>query len=729
MLDAVAAGTCGDAFAVLGRHEVTIDGRAAVIVRTMQPAASSVELVTAGRVTPMPRVRSGGLFEARVPIEGVPVADQAYRLRVHEGHTTRDLVDPYQYGQLISDYDLHLFGEGTHCRAWETLGAHVHTIGDVTGVRFAVWAPNAQRVSVIGDFNQWDGRVHPMRRLVPSGVWELFVPGAPIGARYKYEVRTPAGYLLEKADPYAQTFEVPPSTASVIQERSRYAWGDGDWMRDRASQGGWHDRPMSVYEVHLGSWRRAPDQDDRYLTYRELAEQLVPYVREMGYTHIELMPVMEHPFSGSWGYQVIGFFAPTSRFGTPDDFRYFIDTCHRYGIGVLLDWVPGHFPKDEHGLGRFDGTSLYEHADPRQGEHRDWGTLIFNYGRTEVRSFLLSSALCWLETFHLDGLRVDAVASMLYLDYSRQAGEWIPNQYGGRENLEAVAFLQQLNMLTHGQAPGTITVAEESTAWPAVSRPTYVGGLGFTFKWNMGWMHDMLEYVQQDAIHRRWHHNKVTFSMLYSFTENFVLPFSHDEVVHGKRSMLDKMPGDAWQKHATLRALYGYMFGHPGKKLMFMGAEIGQRREWNDDSSLDWHLLDEPLHAGLRQWVRDLNMTYQREAALHQVDFEGTGFGWIDCNDNENSVISFVRRARDDGDFVVAVVNFTPVPREAYRIGVPRAGWYRELLNSDAAVYGGSNMGNGGGVETEPIADHGFDQSISLVVPPLGFVLLKLQAG
>jgi len=726
LLDAVAAGTCDDAFAVLGRHGVTIDGRPAVIVRTMQPAASSVDLVTADRATPMARVRSGGLFEARVPLEGRSAGDFAYRLRVHEGLATREIEDPYQYGQLLSDFDLHLFGEGTHYRAYEKLGSHVETIAGVTGVRFAVWAPNAQRVSVIGDFNQWDGRVHPMRRLVPSGVWELFVPGAPVGARYKFEVRTPAGYLLEKADPYAPAFEVPPSTASVICESSRYVWNDGDWMRDRPSLGGWHDRPMSIYEVHLGSWRRAPDQGDRFLTYRELAEELVPYVREMGYTHIELMPVMEHPFSGSWGYQVIGFFAPTSRFGSPDDFRYFIDTCHRYGIGVLLDWVPGHFPKDEHGLGRFDGTSLYEHADPRQGEHRDWGTLIFNYGRTEVRSFLLSSALCWLEQFHIDGLRVDAVASMLYLDYSRKAGEWVPNQYGGRENLEAVAFLQQLNALTHGQAPGTITVAEESTAWPAVSRPTYVGGLGFTFKWNMGWMHDMLEYVQQDPIHRRWHHNKVTFSMLYSFTENFVLPFSHDEVVHGKRSMLDKMPGDAWQKHANLRALYGYMFGHPGKKLMFMGAEIGQWREWNHDASLDWHLLEDPLHAGLRRWVRDLNLAYQREPALHEVDFEGQGFGWIDCNDNENSVISFVRRAREDREHVVIVVNFTPIPRQSYRVGVPRSGWYRELLNSDAATYGGSNLGNSGGVQTEPVPDHGYDQSISLVVPPLGFVLLKI---
>jgi 1,4-alpha-glucan branching enzyme len=547
----------------------------------------------------------------------------------------------------------------------------------------------------------------------------------PEGACYKFEVRTDGGHLLEKADPYARYFEVPPRSASVIWKDGDFEWNDADWIRERQAAGSWHDRPMSVYEVHLGSWRRVPDENNRYLTYREMADTLVPYVREMGFTHIELLPVMEHPFSGSWGYQVLGFFAPTSRFGTPDDFRHFVDTCHRLGVGVILDWVPGHFPKDRHGLAEFDGTALYEHADPRKGEHRDWGTLIFNYGRNEVRTFLLSSALYWLEEFHVDGLRVDAVASMLYLDYSRSHGEWIPNQYGGRENLEAVSFLQQMNTVTHGRAPGTITVAEESTAWPAVSRPTYVGGLGFTFKWNMGWMHDMLEYIEQDPVHRRWHHEKITFSMLYSFTENFVLPFSHDEVVHGKRSMLDKLPGDVWQKHATLRTLYGYMFGHPGKKLLFMGCEFGQWREWDAEESLDWHLTDQPLHAGLRHWVRDLNRTYQQERSLHEVDFEGAGFAWIDCHDNANSVVSMLRRARDGRDFTVMVANFTPVPRPNYRIGVPEAGWYREVLNSDSAMYGGSNMGNAGGVQTDAIPDHGYDQSISLVVPPLGFVLLK----
>jgi 1,4-alpha-glucan branching enzyme len=672
----------------------------------------------------MVRRHPDGLFEARLALDG-RAPNFGYRFRVLSRTGTRDVVDPYQFGQVLSDYDLHLFSEGTHLRAWEKFGAHLMTVGHFTGVHFAVWAPNAQRVSVIGDFNGWDGRVHPMRRLVPSGIWELFVPDVQAGACYKYEVRTNAGHLLEKSDPYAQRFEVPPNRASIIWQDGPYQWNDAGWMNELASLASWHDRPMSIYEVHLGSWRRVPEQGYRHLTYRELARDLIPYVREQGFTHIELMPVMEHPFSGSWGYQVIGFFAPTSRFGTPDDFRYFVDECHRHGLGVILDWVPGHFPKDPHGLARFDGTALYEHDDPRQGEHRDWGTLIFNYGRTEVRSFLLSNALYWLQEFHIDGLRVDAVASMLYLDYSRSHGEWIPNQYGGRENLEAVDFLQRLNTVTHGRFPGTITVAEESTAWPAVSRPTYVGGLGFTFKWNMGWMHDMLQYVQQDPVHRRWHHNRITFSMLYSFTENFVLPFSHDEVVHGKRSMLDKMPGDVWQKHATLRALYGYMFGHPGKKLMFMGAEFGQWREWDHDSSLDWHLLDEPLHRGLQTWVRDLNLTYHREPSLHEVDFEGPGFSWIDCQDNENSVISLIRRARNPQDFTVIVVNFTPLPRPRYRVGVPQAGFYREILNSDAWLYGGSNMGNGGGIHTEAAVAHGFEHSLNLIVPPLGFVLLK----
>ena len=727
-LDAIAAGTADNPFAILGPHRVTADGRSGLVIRTMQPSASDVQLVTPDRVFGMQRRRPEGLFEATIPFDG-PLEELEYSFRVREGGQTRDLGDPYRFGTVLSDFDLHLFVEGTHYRMWEKFGAHRMTLNHggshVEGVHFAVWAPNAQRVSVVGDVNGWDGRQYVMRRLIPSGVWEIFIPGVPDGLPYKYEVRTHAGHLLQKADPYARRFEVPPNSASMIWSDGAYQWRDDDWITDRQSFGAWHDRPMSIYEVHLGSWRRVPEDGNRSLTYRELASTMIPYVREMGYTHIELMPVLEHPFAGSWGYQVIGFFAPTSRFGTPDDFRYFVDECHRHGLGVILDWVPGHFPKDEHGLARFDGTALYEHADPKQGEHRDWGTLVFNYGRNEVRSFLFSSALFWLEEFHLDGLRVDAVASMLYLDYSRHQGEWIPNQFGGRENLEAVSFLQQLNAMTHREAPGTVTVAEESTAWPAVSRPVYLGGLGFTYKWNMGWMHDMLQYVTEDPVHRRWHHNKITFSMLYAFTENFILPFSHDEVVHGKHAMLDKMPGDLWQKHATLRALYGYMFGHPGKKLMFMGGELGQWREWNADESLDWHLLDNPLHAGLVRWVRELNHVYQREASLHEVDFDGSGFSWIDCNDNENSVISMIRRARNPDDFTVIVANFTPVPRPGYRVGVPQEGWYRELLNSDGGMYGGSNMGNAGGVATEPIPAHGFDHSLSLVVPPLGFLLLK----
>jgi 1,4-alpha-glucan branching enzyme len=724
-LDALASGTNDNPFAVLGPHPYVVNSAPALVITTVQPSASEVLLVTPDRVHGMQRLRPDGVFRATVPLDRRPPETFVYWFRVREGGVTRDVGDPYRFGSLVGELDLHLFAEGTHYRSWERFGSHPRVLDGVAGVHFVVWAPNAQRVSVIGDFNAWDGRTHVMRRLIPSGVWEIFIPGLSEGACYKFEIRTPAGHLLHKSDPYARRFELPPRTASVVCADTFYEWRDGDWRADRAASDAWRARPMSVYEVHLGSWRRVPEEGGRFLTYRELAHTLVPYVREMGYTHIELMPVLEHPFSGSWGYQVTGFFAPTSRFGAPDDFKYFVDECHRHGIAVILDWVPGHFPKDSHGLAQFDGTSLYEHADPRQGEHREWGTLVFNYGRNEVRSFLLSSALFWLEEFHVDGLRVDAVASMLYLDYSRHAGDWIPNRYGGRENLQAVEFLQQLNIVTHGRAGGSITVAEESTAWPSVSRPVHLGGLGFTYKWNMGWMHDMLQYVHEDPVHRRWHHNLITFSMLYAFTENFILPFSHDEVVHGKGSMLSKIPGDVWQKHATLRTLYGYMFGHPGKKLMFMGGEFGQWREWNHDASLDWNLLEEPMHRGLRRWVRDLNQVYQHEAALHEVDFDGSGFSWIDCNDNENSVVSLIRRARDPNDFCIVVANFTPVPRAAYRIGVPEGGWYRELLNSDGAIYGGGDVGNAGGILAEPIPAHGFDYSISLLVPPLGFLLLK----
>jgi len=609
---------------------------------------------------------------------------------------------------------------------WERLGSQLRTIEGVAGTYFAVWAPNAARVSVVGDWNGWDGRMHPMRMLYPNGIWEVFLPGVGRGARYKYEIRSSTdGSVFLKADPCAQYAELPPATASVVWDGA-YAWGDRDWMTARVGADGGLDRPMSIYEVHLESWRHRPD--GRVLTYRELGDELVDYVKDMGFTHIELMPVLEHPFSGSWGYQVTGFFAATSRFGPPEDLKYFVDRCHQQGIAVLLDWVPGHFPKDAHALARFDGTALYEHADPRQGEHRDWGTLVFNYGRNEVRNFLLASALFWLEEYHIDGLRVDAVASMLYLDYSRQPDEWVPNRFGGRENLDAAEFLREMNQLTHALHPGTVTIAEESTAWPGVSRPVYVGGLGFTYKWNMGWMHDILEYSKKDPVHRRWAHNLVTFSLLYAWNENFILPFSHDEVVHLKGSMISKMPGTDWQKAANLRALYGFMFAHPGKKLLFMGDELADWREWNEKTPLPWAYQDEFPHRGTRRFVRDLNALYTSQPSLFEVDFEPAGFSWIDCNDNENSVVSFVRRNRAGDQSIVVVVNFTPVSRTGYRVGVPDAGTYRELLNSDAEAYGGSNAGNAGFVSTEPQPAHGHPQSLQLVLPPLATLYFQRQA-
>ncbi len=624
--------------------------------------------------------------------------------------------------RLLSDLDLHLFGEGRHYEIYRKLGAHLVEIDGAPGLLFAVWAPNASGVAVVGDFNGWNGGDHGMVPQGESGVWARFVPGLGHGEKYKFEIRWRDGMTVLKADPYARQFEVPPRSASIAWH-SDYVWRDRAWLESRAANGHLLDRPVSIYEVHLGSWRRGPY--DSSLGYRDLAAQLVPYVKDMGFTHIELLPVMEHPFTGSWGYQVTGFFAPTSRFGTPDDFKYFVDECHAAGIGVLLDWVPGHFPKDGYGLIRLDGTALYEHEDPRRGEHQDWGTLIFNFGRNEVRNFLVANALYWLAEFHIDGLRVDAVASMIYLDYSRKDGEWMPNQFGGRENLEAIDFLRQLNALVHERHPGAVTIAEESTAWPAVSRPLYVGGLGFTFKWNMGWMHDMLRYMSRDTIHRKWHHNDITFSMLYAYNENFVLPFSHDEVVHGKGSLLGKMPGDWWQKHANLRTLLAYKTGHPGKKLLFMGSEFAQSREWNHDHSLDWHLLEYDTHAGLQRLVRDLNHLYVREPALHALDFSPRGFWWIDCNDHEQSVVSFVRRGRHPDDLLVFVVNFTPVARCGYRVGVPLGGRYREVINTDAAIYGGSNVGNGGEVVAGASSLHGQPHSVTLLLPPLACVILK----
>jgi 1,4-alpha-glucan branching enzyme len=633
--------------------------------------------------------------------------------------------DPYQYGPIVGEVDLHLFAEGQHWKIYDKFGAHVRTIGDAIGVYFSVWAPNAQRVSVAGDFNGWDGRVNPMRKLVGSGVWELFLPGIKQGAHYKFEIRTQTGALLLKSDPFAFFNQHGKATASLVYDLERYTWRDGAWMEARRTRD-WPKSPISIYEVHLGSWRRKPEDGNRQLSYLELAETLLPYVLEMGYTHIELLPVAEHPFEGSWGYQVTNYYAPTSRFGAPDEFRHFIDKCHQAGIGVIMDWVPAHFPKDAHALAEFDGTDLYEHMDPRQGEQQDWGTLIFNFGRNEVRNFLIGNALFWLDKYHIDGLRVDAVASMLYLDYSRKPGQWIPNVYGGRENLDAIYFLKRFNEVCYERFPGTMTIAEESTDWPGVSRPTYLGGLGFGFKWNMGWMHDFLQYMSIDPIYRRYHHGNITFSLLYAFHENFILVLSHDEVVYGKRSLLSKMPGDDWQKFGNLRMFLAWMYGHPGKKLLFMGGEFGQRNEWNHDTSLDWQLLDLAPHDSLRRLVQHLNYIYKSEPALWQLDDSYDGFDWIDLHDADNSVVSFLRKSRQ-GDVVAFVVNATPVVRYDYRLGVPESGSYREIINTDAETYGGSNVGNFGGVQTQDVPWMGRQYSILIHLPPLATLAFKLE--
>ncbi len=716
-------------FDILGIHPHVVDGRPAIVIRTFQPQALSVSVVRGDQLYPMDLVHHDGVFE-------VIIHDQSdffpYRLAItlpgSDGgrEQTYEIEDPYCYPPVLTDFDLHLFGEGTHFRLYEKLGARVIEHAGIKGVCFAVWAPNAERVSVVGDFNQWDGRRHPMRPRGGSGLWEIFIPELQQGDLYKFEVKSRHyGYLAVKSDPYAHLSEMRPNTSSVIWDLNHYQWRDQEWMATRKQRQGLNS-PIAIYEVHPGCWKRKDDPIGmRWLSYHELADELVAYVREMGYTHIELLPITEHPFDGSWGYQAIGIFAPTSRFGSPDDFRYFVDKAHQAGIGVILDWAAGHFPKDGHGLSFFDGTCLYEHEDPRKGEHQDWGTLIYNFGRNEVRAFLLSNAVFWLDKYHLDGLRVDAVASMLYLDYSRQPGEWIPNEFGGHENLEAVSLIKQFNEVVHLEYPDVLTFAEESTAWPQVSRPTYLGGLGFDLKWNMGWMHDMLEYMEKEPVHRRYHHNNLTFSLLYAFTENFVLPFSHDEVAHGKGAMLSKMPGDTWQKFANLRALYGYMYAHPGKKLLFMGGEIGQWSEWNHDWQLDWTLLDHDDHRKIQAYVKALNKLYIEQPALHEVDFSWEGFQWIDFHDVDQSVVSFIRRAGDPGDFVLTVANFTPVPREGYRVGAPAPGFYRELLNSDAACFGGGNLGNAGGRRSEPAPWQGQQHSILLTVPPLAVLFLK----
>ncbi len=718
-IEAIVGGYHGDAFRVLGPHALRKkNAPARWEVRAFLPQAESAEVIVDGEApTPMSKSHAQGFFEA--PLDGKP---QRYSIRalLWDGRSV-DLEDPYRFGPQLSDTDLYLHSEGTLYEAYHALGAHLAEADGVRGVRFAAWAPNAECVSVAGEFNDWDVRRHPMRRR-NGGVWEIFIPGLGEGTGYKYNVRSRfASYQQLKADPYAFYSETPPKSASVVWNIDKYEWGDAAWLEKRAKTD-WLKSPISIYEVHLESWLRGPHGGA--LSYREMAVKLVEYVARMGYTHVEMLPPMEHPFSGSWGYQVIGYFAPTSRFGTPDDFKFLVDSFHRAGIGVIADWVPAHFPKDAHGLAFFDGTALYEHADPRKGEHLDWGTMIFNYGRNEVRGFLISNALFWLKEYHIDGLRVDAVASMLYLDYSRKPGEWIPNQFGGNENLEAIDFLRRFNELAH-QVPGVFTAAEESTAFPGVSKPVYLNGLGFTMKWNMGWMHDMLGYFSNDPIYRKYHHNSITFSLLYAFTENFILPVSHDEVVHGKGSLINKMPGDEWRQFANARAFLAYMWGHPGKKLLFMGQEIGQREEWNHNAGIRWDLLQFDVHRKLQTLVSELNRLYRANPALYQVDFHYTGFEWIDFHDWEDSVIAFIRRAEDPKDFLIFCCNFTPMPRHGYEFGVPEEGFYEEVLNTDSEQFGGSNLGNGGMVSSRPIPKHNRRHSIAVTLPPLAVVAFR----
>ncbi|MDH3251817.1 MAG: 1,4-alpha-glucan branching protein GlgB [Ignavibacteria bacterium] len=713
-----------DPFRVLGIHRIELEGKNAVVVRSFLPAAGRVWVIEEQNGTtrehPMNRLHDEGFFEVVVPgrQDVFPYKLKMETLR----ETVETFHDSYSFLPTLTEFDIYLFNAGDHHRIYEKLGAHFASVNGIGGIQFAVWAPGARSVSVIGDFNGWDRRSHAMRVLGTSGVWEIFIPGLPEGALYKFQVKTQQGFILDKTDPYGFEMEVRPRTASRVNLLGNFAWHDQEWIERRRSVDPLA-LPMSVYEVHPGSWQR--NDDGSWLSYRELAHRLVEYVQHAGFTHIELMPVMEHPFDASWGYQVTGYFAPTARFGSPQDFMYFVDHCHQHDIGVILDWVPAHFPKDNHALADFDGTHLYEHADPRKGEHQDWGTLIFNYGRNEVRNFLLSNALFWMDKYHIDGIRIDAVASMLYLDYSRKGGEWVPNQYGGRENIEAVEFLKHMNRVVHDYYPGVLTIAEESTAWPGVTTPLEYHGLGFDLKWNMGWMHDMLEYFSRDPVFRRHHQDNLTFALLYAFSERFMLPLSHDEVVHGKQSLLSKMPGDWWQQFANLRVLYGLMHGFPGKKLLFMGCEIGQWHEWNHEGALDWPLLDVGTHSGLLQLLRDLNRLHREEPALHEQDFSHTGFEWIDFQDADSSVICFERFARDRRESIVIACNFTPVPRVGYRIGVREQGVYRELLNSDASMYSGSNMGNGGAVQSEPVPLHYRDHSIQLTLPPLAVLFLK----
>jgi 1,4-alpha-glucan branching enzyme len=711
-----------DPFSFLGLHAARTSTGPAWVARAVRPHAQRLWVVVGEDRYEADRVHPDGFFQAWIPgSEERPV----YRLEwefspSHQGSLS---ADPYSFGPLLGEQDVYFLAEGTHRRFYEVLGAHPRNVGGIEGVMFAVWAPNARRVSVVGDFNDWDGRTYPMRKRIEAGVWELFIPDVAPKSHYKFEMIGADGRLFVKSDPVAFYSQCRSETASLVWDWHRYEWQDAAWMEKRAQADPYRE-PVSVYEVHIDSWARVPEDGDRPLSYRELADRLVPHVQELGFTHIELMPVTEYPFDGSWGYQVTGYFAPTSRFGPPDDFRYFIDRCHQAGIGVILDWVPAHFPKDAHGLARFDGTPLYEHMDPREGEHRDWGTLIFNFGRNEVRNFLVASALFWLKEYHIDGLRVDAVASMLYRDYSRKSGDWIPNRFGGRENLEAIDFIRELNSICYAEAPGILMFAEESTAFGGVSRPVDAGGLGFGFKWNMGWMNDSLEYMSKNPIHRRHHHDNATFSMLYAYDENFVLVLSHDEVVHGKKSLLDKMPGDNWQKFANLRFFLAWMYAHPGKKLLFQGTELAPFTEWKANESLPWHLARYPEHRGIWKLLTDLNRLYQSEPALYDFDHSSEGFEWIDANDAANSVFSFIRKGRD-GSMLLIGINATPVPRERHRLGVPQGGFWKEILNTDADLYAGTNMGNKGGVEASASESHGRPWSVQVCLPPLATVIFR----
>lgn len=708
---------------ILGPHPSSKAGQ--VLVRSLLPSADKVWLIdpTDQISIPMAQVHKSGLYQTACDPTIFKTKLGLYKLKYTQGNATMTAHDPYAFTSYLTDLDVHLFNEGSHEQIYEKLGAHLRTIDGVQGVNFAVWAPNAKSVSLIGNFNEWNRVQHPMQKRGPSGIWELFLPGIGVGEIYKFSVFDAGGNVVDKADPYGAYSELPPRTASIVADLSDYQWSDKEWMETRSVTNGL-DQPMSMYELHLGSWRQDNDKPNGWMNYRDIAHQVVEYCQELGFTHIELMPISEHPYTGSWGYQTVGYFAATSRYGSPEDFMYFVDYCHQNNIGVIIDWVPAHFPKDAHGLAKFDGTALYEHADPKQGEHPDWDTLIFNYDRNEVKNFLISNAMFWLDKYHIDGLRVDAVASMLYLDYSREDGQWIPNKYGGRENLGAIEFLKNMNDRIHAQFDGVLTIAEESTAWGGVSRPTETGGLGFSIKWNMGWMNDTLRYISKDPIHRQYHHDELTFSLIYAFTENFMLPFSHDEVVHGKGSLLDQMPGDEWQKFANLRLLYSYMWTHPGKNLLFMGCEFAQWNEWNCNTALQWDLTQWDPHRGLQKLVGDLNKVYKAQPSLHEVDFESGGFEWIDSMSREKSVLGYIRRAKDPSDFVVVCANFTPTPHTGYRMGVPESGHYQEIFNSDSSFYGGSNQGTGG-VQSAQIEAQGREHSIEITLPPLGISIFK----